>query len=134
MPPRRTRRALGNAEKSAGAGALKIDDRLPFKEAAAWRDIAGTWLPLYGSFFEGGVSVEWHDFTLAHDMDWAGSFHPGSLEICLNFSALARLQDGEAVRELPAGSLAIYTTRDRAPRAIRVSGSWHRFLTIELSP
>ena len=104
------------------------------REAAAWQDIRGTWRPLYGSFFEQGVSVEWHDFTITKDMDWARSFHPGSLEICLNFSGSARLHDGEAVRELPAVSLAVYTTRNQAPRATRLSGSWHRFLTIEVAP
>lgn len=104
------------------------------REAAAWENIEGTWRPLFGSFFEQGISVEWHDFTLTADMDWARSFHPGSLEICLNFSGVARLHDGEAIRELPPLHLAVYTTRDNAPRATRLSGSWHRFLTLEVSP
>ena len=103
-------------------------------EAAAWRDIAGTWQPLFGSFPDEGMSVEWHDFSLGSDMDWARSFHPDSLEICLNFSGEARLHDGAAVRELVPGALAAYTTRAREPRATRLSGSLHRFLTIEVSP
>jgi AraC family transcriptional regulator len=104
------------------------------REASAWCDITGTWRPLYGSFFQQGISVEWHDFTLAEDMDWSRSFHAGGLEICLNFSGAARLYDGAAVRELPPGALAIYTTREQAPSAVRFSGSVHRFLTLEIAP
>ena len=104
------------------------------QEASAWAGITGVWKPLYGSFFTQGVSVEWHDFTTERDIDWSRSFHPGSLEICLNFSGAARLQDGDAVRELPTGGLGIYTTRTQAPRATRQSGSLHRFLTLELTP
>jgi AraC family transcriptional regulator len=104
------------------------------KEAFAWRNITGTWQPLYGSFFQQGISVEWHDFTLAEDIDWSRSFHPGGLEICLNFSGAARLHDGTAVRDLPPGTLAIYTTREQAPSAVRLSGTVHRFLTLEVAP
>jgi AraC-like DNA-binding protein len=99
-----------------------------------WADITGTWLPLYGSFAERGISVEWHDFQIENDLDWSRSFHPGSVEICLNFSGQAELSEGAAVRQLQPGQIAIYTTRALAPKALRRSGSFHRFLTIELSP
>lgn len=105
----------------------------PAQEEAAWRKIKGTWQPLHGSFFRSGLSVEWHDFHVDRDMDWARSFHPGSLEICLNFSGAARLADGTAERTLGAGQLAIYTTQGERMRASREAGSLHRFLTLELS-
>ena len=105
----------------------------PPQEEAAWRGINGTWRPLHGSFFHGGLSVEWHDFHVDRDMDWGRSFHPGSLEICLNFSGAARLHDGTAERALGPNQLAIYTTQGERMRAVRHAGSLHRFLTLELS-
>ena len=105
----------------------------PAQEDAAWRGINGTWRPLHGSFFRGGLSVEWHDFHVDRDMDWGRSFHPGSLEICLNFSGTARLQDGTAERALGPNQLALYTTQGERMRAVRHAGSLHRFLTLELS-
>jgi AraC family transcriptional regulator len=100
-------------------------------EAAAWREINGTWHPLHGRFLEEGLSVEWHDFRLDTDMDWARSFHPGCLEICLNFSGSGWLQDGSAKRRIEGDQIALYTTQMGRPQARREAGSWHRFLTLE---
>ncbi len=104
------------------------------EEAAAWRDIVGTWKPLHGSIFGGGLSVEWHDFRLERDMDWSRSFHKHSLEICLNFSGAAVLDDGNGQQALGVNQLAVYTTPGRRMLATRQAGSIHRFLTVELSP
>lgn len=101
-------------------------------EEAAWAGVKGVWQPLDGSFFGGGVSVEWHDFRVDADMDWARSFHPGCLEICLNFSGSGTLQDGAVERPLEAGQVAIYTTHPGRPKARRAAGSLHRFLTLEM--
>jgi AraC-like DNA-binding protein len=101
-------------------------------EAPAWSGVDGIWRPLDGSFFHGGVSVEWHDFRTATDLDWARSFHPDCLEICLNFSGSGALRDGTADRRLEAGQMALYTTHPGRPQARRFAGSWHRFLTLEM--
>ena len=101
-------------------------------EQAVWSLVQGEWRPLDGSFFDGGVSIEWHDFRVDSDMDWARSFHPGCLEICLNFSGSAALQDGSAQRKLEAGQVALYTTQPGRPEASRAAGSAHRFLTLEM--
>lgn len=101
-------------------------------EEAAWSSVQGEWRPLDGSFFEGGVSIEWHDFRVDSDMDWARSFHPGCLEICLNFSGSGSLHDGAAQRRVDAGQVAIYTTHPGRPTALRAAGSLHRFLTLEM--
>ena len=104
----------------------------PF-EADVWDGVSGAWRPLFGSYFERGVSIEWHDFQIVSDMDWASSFHEGSLEICLNFSGAARLQAGDDARELGAGNFALYTAHPRQLKARRMAGSIHRFITVELS-
>lgn len=103
-------------------------------EQAAWQDIHGTWKPLHGSFPEQGISIEWHDFHVDRDMDWGRSFHPGSLEICLNFSGNGLLRDGEAERAVGPNQMALYTLQKRRLRALRSANSMHRFLTLELSP
>lgn len=102
-------------------------------ESAAWQSIHGTWQPLHGSFFQDGLSIEWHDFRIDADMDWARSFHPGCLEICLNFSGSGWLLDGSKRQRIEAGQIALYTTHPGRPEARRDAGSLHRFLTLELS-
>jgi AraC-like DNA-binding protein len=89
---------------------------------------------LHGSFETDGISVEWHEFSLDRDMDWGRSFHPGSLEICLNFSGTGTLHDGDARRDLGPNEIAVYTVRERPVNAVRRSDTLHRFLTLELSP
>lgn len=105
-----------------------------WSEGEVWKKVGGTWKPLFGDFEERGISIEWHDFQVAGAVEWGHSFHPNSLEICLNFSGAALLQDGAVERKLSTGQVAIYTTRNNEPRAQRLPGSLHRFITIELSP
>lgn len=103
-------------------------------ENGAWDHIRGIWQHLHGSFPNLGLSIEWHDFHLDSDLDWARSFHPGSLEICLNFSGNGLFIEGEARRAFGAGQLILYALRDNPLRAMRSADSLHRFLTLELSP
>ena len=58
----------------------------PFTEADAWRDVGQGWQPLFGSFHGAGYSIEWHDFFAKRELDWAASFHPGCVELCLNLN------------------------------------------------
>src|SRR5205814_535340 len=53
-------------------------------ELNAWREVKDGWRPLYGDVDQFGVAVEWHDFRTARSFDWGKSFHPRSLEFCLN--------------------------------------------------
>lgn len=104
-----------------------------FAETPAWKHVDGDWRKIHGGFAEKGLSIEWHDFSCARDLDWAESFHPQSLEICLNFSGPARLQQDKAGCEIDAEQIAVYATGDRPIKARRLSGHLHRFFTIELS-
>ena len=67
-------------------------------------------------------------------MDWGRSFHPGSLEVCLNFSGTGTLLDGDAERAIGPGQVAVYTVQGKRVRAVRRADSLHRFLTLELTP
>src|SRR5689334_21016914 len=53
-------------------------------EKEAWRDVAQGWRQLYGDFDRQGLSVQWHDFHAQQAVDWGRSFHPRSVEFCLN--------------------------------------------------
>src|SRR6266446_2134202 len=53
-------------------------------EHDAWRDVKDGWRPLYGDVDSMGVAVEWHDFRMARSFNWGRTFHPRSLEFCLN--------------------------------------------------
>src|SRR5688572_31058231 len=55
-----------------------------FAEGKAWQAVGAGWKQLYGNFQNLGVSFEWHDFTTKSQFDWSKSFHPASIEICLN--------------------------------------------------
>jgi AraC family transcriptional regulator len=103
-------------------------------ENGAWKRIQGTWQLLHGSFPEMGLSIEWHDFRVEQDMDWGRSFHPGSLEICLNFSGNGVIQEGEAERTVGPNQVSLCTSPGRKVHARRSADTLHRFLTVELSP
>lgn len=102
-------------------------------ERPVWQKVHGLWQPLYGGFAERGVSVEWHEFRAPEAFVWSESFHEGSLEICLNYTGSAELLARSGTRELGAGQIALYTTRNQRPEARRAADSMHRFVTLELS-
>lgn len=111
----------------------KLPDDEKLVEYPAWEKIKGAWRPLYGDFYQRGVSLEWHDFHVAEEMDWSQSFHEGSLEVCLNYSGEAVFNHGRSKVELRADQVATYNTRRRFPEARRLPRSIHRFVTLELS-
>jgi AraC family transcriptional regulator len=104
-----------------------------FSEAAAWQAIGDGWRPLHGNFQQLGVSFEWHDFHCAKPVDWARSFHPDSLEVCLNITGNGRVAcQARSVDFAPLtagfyrqGRMPLTASRKRAER--------HQFLTIEFS-
>jgi AraC-like DNA-binding protein len=103
----------------------------PF-EGRTWASVEGTWRQLHGSFASRGVSVEWHDFSLADELPWSDSFHPDSLEICLNLEGDAEMRSRSRSLEVRGRAMAVYAHHSQL-RASRSAGGAHRFLTIELS-
>jgi AraC family transcriptional regulator len=104
-----------------------------FAEARAWRALGGGWQCLYGCFCQAGVSIEWHDFTTNTPQNWALTFHPNSLELCLNLAGQARLQSGSQTVLLAARTAAFYRPDPDSLSAWRLPGSRHQFLTVEFS-
>lgn len=92
------------------------------------------WRPLFGSFRDLGFSFEWHDFTCRKPLDWARSFHPGSLELCLNLTGAATVRDSQRTTELGPQTIAFYYQGELPLVATRQAGDPHQFLTVEFSP
>ena len=114
--------------------AAKLRGAPPFTEAEAWSQVGAGWRPLFGNFRKLGFSFEWHDFRCLRDLDWSRSFHPGSVELCLNLAGSATLADGERRVELSPRMLAFYRQGKPPLSATRRAGETHQFITVEFSP
>ena len=104
-----------------------------FSEAPAWESIGNGWRPLHGSFRELGYSIEWHDFTTGQDLDWSRSFHPNSLEVCLNVSGHGEVQACRRSLELAPSTAGFYAQNESRLTGMRRGGERHQFITVELS-
>ncbi len=104
-----------------------------FGEAPAWKSVPGGWQPLFASYADLGFSVEWHDFRVAQTVDWARSFHPGSVELCLNLAGSGVVRDEHRETRLGPRTLAYYFAGDPPLTASRQGGERHQFLTVEFS-
>jgi AraC family transcriptional regulator len=108
--------------------------RVPaFSEIEVWKPFGRGWRKLHGGFREAGYSVEWHDFTISEPMDWARTFHPRSLEICLNLSGSAEVRSAGATLQLAPLTAGFYAQNDSSLQASRQGGERHQFITVELS-
>ena len=105
-----------------------------FVEAPAWNKVGAGWRLLFGSFQQLGFSFEWHEFTAPGHLDWARSFHPNSVEICLNLEGRGMISAGQQSMEVIPESCIFYYQGRPALSARREAGQKHRFLTVELSP
>ena len=104
-----------------------------FSEAGAWRAVGSGWQPLFGSFRGIGYSIEWHDFVAKREFDWAPSFHPGCVELCLNLEGNGFVAAGDERLAFTPGTAGFYHRREAALTAKRAARQSHRFLTVEFS-
>ncbi len=105
----------------------------PWSEASVWRPLGSGWRQLYGGFYEVGVSVEWQEFEL-YAFEWSRSFHPESLELCLNLAGHGSIHCVESAVDIEPLTAAFYSTGRGLPRAWRDSHQRHQFITVEFSP
>lgn len=104
------------------------------REATVWQPIRDGWRQLYGGFYDLGVSIEWHEFELTHPFEWSRSFHPDSLELCLNLAGQGSIRCGEGALELEPLTAGFYAPGNQQLQAWRDAGHRHRFVTVEFSP
>ena len=104
-----------------------------FTERPAWTAIGEGWRHLHGSVRGAGVSFEWHDFKSHTEFDWGKSFHPGSVEVCLNLAGNGSVAfNGQEVAFAPL-TVGFYRRGEQPLRAARRAEQRHQFLTVEMS-
>jgi AraC family transcriptional regulator len=104
------------------------------KEATVWQPVLDGWRQLYGGFYGLGVSIEWHDFELPNPFEWSRSFHPGSLELCLNLIGHGSIHGAARTVAFEPVTAGFYLPGNNELRAWRRPGDRHRFITVEFSP
>ena len=103
------------------------------REAAIWQPVANGWKQLYGGFYDLGVSIESHDFKFPQPFQWSRTFHPESLELCLNLDGQGSIHCVEATVALSPRTAAFYLPGNHALQAWRDANQRHHFMTIEFS-
>jgi AraC-like DNA-binding protein len=103
-------------------------------EKPAWRHFPDGWKPLFGRIADGGVSIEWHDFKTGKPFEWGESFHPNSVEVCLNLEGEGTITHGGATSKLAPLTIGVYVRGEEPLSAVRAPRQHHRFITIEFTP
>ncbi len=111
----------------------KIPDAPSFTERPAWHGVGAGWQHLHGSVQGAGVSFEWHDFKAGAEFDWGKSFHPGSIEVCLNLAGEGRVGSGKEPVLFAPLTAGFYRRGDQPLPAMRSARQRHQFLTVEMS-
>jgi len=106
---------------------------MPFTESGAWRDVGSGWQPLFGNFRGAGYSIEWHDFFAKRELDWAASFHPDCVELCLNLAGHGIVEGRSDRAEFSPNTAGFYHHKDEPLMARRFANEQHQFLTVEFS-
>lgn len=109
-------------------------ERTRLREDTIWAAVGAEWRQLGGSFRRHGFSFEWHDFETGTEVDWARSFHEGSVEICLNLAGQGAVSARGERLEVRPRTAAFYVCGSGGLEASRRAGERHRFVTVELAP
>jgi len=104
-----------------------------FSEASAWRDVGAGWQRLFGNFQGAGYSIEWHDFQAKREFDWAPSFHPDCVELCLNLGGSGFVEGHGSRADFAPNTAGFYYRQQEPLRAKRAAGERHQFITVEFS-
>jgi AraC-like DNA-binding protein len=102
-------------------------------EQAFWFSAKAEWKRLAGDFFNAGFSFEWHEFEADSGLEWGSSFHPGSVEICLNLEGRGWVSYGATRIDYEPETSGFFALNGARLAAERLPGKRHRFLTVEYS-
>jgi AraC-like DNA-binding protein len=119
----------------ASAGTRKRKRRMePWREAPVWETVPGSdWRQLYGGFDDLGVSLEWQEFQSPRPFEWSRSFHPDSLELCLNLEGQGTIHGAGEKMDFGPLTAGFYLTGKRPLRASRAPNQRQRFISVEFS-
>ncbi|MDB6067737.1 MAG: Regulatory protein SoxS [Pedosphaera sp.] len=104
-----------------------------FTEANAWRKVGAGWQRVFGSFKGLGYSIEWHEFYAREEFDWAATFHPGCVELCLNLNGCGYVEGAGRREDFSPGNAGFYRRLEAPLAGKRAAGQRHSFLTVEYS-
>lgn len=124
---------MSTTTSTASANRRNHGGRAEFSEVGAWRDVGAGWQRLYGSFRGTGYSIEWHDFQAKREFDWASSFHPDCVELCLNLDGSGFVESNGSRAEFTPNTAGFYYRQKQPLTARRAAGERHQFLTVEFS-
>ena len=103
-------------------------------EAALWRAVGARWRQLFGDFARLGLSFEWHEVPPDAEVDWAPSFHPDAVELCLNLAGTAEVSAAGKTLRLEPWTAGFYRQGRPGLEARRLPGATHHFITVEFAP
>jgi len=105
----------------------------PGYEPPFWQRAGALWRQLAGSFSRDGFSFEWHELQPSANLNWAKSFHPESVEICLNLQGDGWVVAEGARLDFSPDTAAFFVTHGGQLKAQRLAGQHHQFLSVEFS-
>jgi AraC-like DNA-binding protein len=119
--------------RAAGQLSSTQGNPLALREESFWGGAGAAWRRLGGSFSQEGFSFEWHEWESDRPLDWAGSFHANSIEVCLNLEGRGHVSDGGNRIDFTPETVGFFLMNGRPLSAARAGGERHRFLSIEFS-
>jgi AraC-like DNA-binding protein len=127
-------RAANPTARTEGDSTEGIVHREPgFSERPVWRSVGTGWQHLHGSVRNSGASFEWHDFEPREEFDWGKSFHPESIEVCLNLAGHGEVAFNGLSATFSPLTAGFYRRGNSPVRASRQANERHQFLTLEMS-
>jgi AraC-like DNA-binding protein len=100
------------------------------RERPFWQLAGASWRRLAGGFSEVGFSFEWHELEATEPFNWSASFHPHSVEICLNLLGCGWVAaEAEPMRLVPE-TVGFFVANGAELEAERAGGE-HQFLSVE---
>jgi AraC-like DNA-binding protein len=117
------RPALGPAAAGSPAG----------YEQPFWRRAGAVWRQLAGSISRDGFSFEWHELQPPANLNWANSFHPASVEICLNLQGSGWVTAEGTRMDFGPDTAVFFALNGGHLKAGRLAGQRHQFLSVEFS-
>jgi AraC-like DNA-binding protein len=102
-------------------------------EQRFWRAAGVAWRQLAGDIDQHGFSFEWHESSASQSVPWSESFHPHSIEICLNLAGQGFLMANRTPVQLGPDRSVVFGNNGGQLRGERAPGQRHQFLSVAYS-
>ncbi len=103
------------------------------REQRFWRAAGVAWRQLAGDLVQHGFSFEWHESPASQRVAWSESFHPHSIEICLNLAGEGLLMANRTQVQLGPERSVVFGNNGGKLRGERAAGQRHQFLSVAYS-